>query len=123
MASLRPSLGCGRTVGNPAERHGGHGCRHDRALAGVRALLQAKGIRPRCAAYHGRMSTLPHTPGYSRRSHEIAPFHVMSLLARAQALEQAGHDVIHLEIGEPDCTTAEPGVRAGQAALAAGHTR
>lgn len=74
-------------------------------------------------AYHGRMSTLPHTPGYSRRSHEIAPFHVMSLLARAQALEQAGHDVIHLEIGEPDFTTAEPVVRAGQAALAAGHTR
>jgi len=69
------------------------------------------------------MSTLPHTPGYSRRSHEIAPFHVMSLLARAQALEQAGHDVIHLEIGEPDFTTAEPVVRAGQAALAAGHTR
>jgi hypothetical protein len=70
----------------------------------------------------GCMSTLPHTPGYSRRSHEIAPFHVMSLLARAQALEQAGHDVIHLEIGEPDFTTAEPIVR-GQAALAAGHTR
>lgn len=69
------------------------------------------------------MSTLPHMPGYSRRSHEIAPFHVMSLLARAQALEQAGHDVIHLEIGEPDFTTAEPVVRAGQAALAAGHTR
>ncbi|WMJ70546.1 pyridoxal phosphate-dependent aminotransferase [Stenotrophomonas sp. 24(2023)] len=69
------------------------------------------------------MSTLPHPPGYSRRSHEIAPFHVMSLLARAQALEQAGHDVIHLEIGEPDFTTAAPIVRAGQAALAAGHTR
>ncbi|HAU79812.1 MAG TPA: pyridoxal phosphate-dependent aminotransferase, partial [Stenotrophomonas sp.] len=37
--------------------------------------------------------------------------------------EQAGHDVIHLEIGEPDFTTAAPIVRAGQAALAAGHTR
>ncbi len=62
-------------------------------------------------------------PAYSRRSHEIAPFHVMSLLARAHALEQAGHDVIHLEIGEPDFTTAAPIVAAGQAALAAGHTR
>jgi aspartate/methionine/tyrosine aminotransferase len=60
---------------------------------------------------------------YSRRSREIAPFHVMSLLARANALEQAGFDVIHLEIGEPDFTTAEPIIRAGQAALAAGHTR
>lgn len=69
------------------------------------------------------MSTRIPTAGYSRRSQEIAPFHVMSLLARAQALEQEGHDVIHLEIGEPDFTTAEPIVRAGQAALAAGHTR
>ncbi|MCF7751425.1 pyridoxal phosphate-dependent aminotransferase [Bacillus subtilis subsp. subtilis] len=69
------------------------------------------------------MSTPTPTAGYSRRSQEIEPFHVMSLLARAQALEQAGHDVIHLEIGEPDFTTAAPIVRAGQAALAAGHTR
>ncbi|RRU16718.1 pyridoxal phosphate-dependent aminotransferase [Stenotrophomonas sp. 278] len=69
------------------------------------------------------MSTSLPPAGYSRRSRDIAPFHVMSLLARAQALEQAGHDVIHLEIGEPDFTTAEPIVRAGQAALAAGHTR
>ena len=65
----------------------------------------------------------PTARGYSRRSNEIAPFHVMSLLARANALEQQGHDVIHLEIGEPDFTTAEPIVRAGQAALGAGHTR
>ncbi len=73
----------------------------------------------------GGMSSLhdDKRPAYSRRSHDIAPFHVMSLLARAQALEQAGHDVIHLEIGEPDFTTAAPVVRAGQAALAAGHTR
>jgi len=71
----------------------------------------------------GCMSTRIPTAGYSRRSQEIEPFHVMSLLARAQALEQAGHDVIHLEIGEPDFTTAAPIVQAGQAALAAGHTR
>jgi len=67
--------------------------------------------------------TPPTGTGYSRRSQDIEPFHVMSLLARAQALEQAGRDVIHLEIGEPDFTTAAPIVRAGQAALAAGHTR
>ncbi|WP_017169166.1 pyridoxal phosphate-dependent aminotransferase [Xanthomonas phaseoli] len=65
--------------------------------------------------------SLPYAGGYSRRSQDIAPFHVMSLLARANALEQAGHDVIHLEIGEPDFTTAAPIVAAGQAALAAGH--
>lgn len=68
-------------------------------------------------------TTPPHSSGYSRRSQDIAPFHVMSLLARANALEQAGHDVIHLEIGEPDFTTAALIVAAGQAALAAGHTR
>ena len=60
---------------------------------------------------------------YSARSRAIEPFHVMALLARANELQAAGHDVIHLEIGEPDFTTAEPIVRAGQAALGAGHTR
>ncbi|PPV41364.1 pyridoxal phosphate-dependent aminotransferase [Ectopseudomonas oleovorans] len=60
---------------------------------------------------------------YSARSRAIEPFHVMALLARANELQAAGHDVIHLEIGEPDFTTAEPIIRAGQAALAAGYTR
>ena len=60
---------------------------------------------------------------YSARSRAIEPFHVMALLARANELQAAGHDVIHLEIGEPDFTTAAPIVAAGQAALASGHTR
>ncbi|WP_439860947.1 pyridoxal phosphate-dependent aminotransferase [Pseudomonas sp. MBLB4136] len=60
---------------------------------------------------------------YSARSRAIEPFHVMALLARANQLQADGHDVIHLEIGEPDFTTAAPVVAAGQAALAAGHTR
>uniref|UniRef100_A0A7C2B0F6 Aminotransferase n=1 Tax=Pseudomonas graminis TaxID=158627 RepID=A0A7C2B0F6_9PSED len=60
---------------------------------------------------------------YSARSRAIEPFHVMALLARANELQAAGHDVIHLEIGEPDFTTAEPIIKAGQAALAAGKTR
>ena len=60
---------------------------------------------------------------FSGRSRAIEPFHVMALLARANELQAAGHDVIHLEIGEPDFTTAEPIIKAGQAALAAGHTR
>jgi aspartate/methionine/tyrosine aminotransferase len=54
---------------------------------------------------------------YSARSRAIEPFHVMALLARANELQAAGHDVIHLEIGEPDFTTAEPIISAGQAAL------
>jgi len=52
----------------------------------------------------------------------IAPFHVMDILARAQALEAAGRDIIHLEIGEPDFATPKPIVAAGIAALRAGHT-
>jgi aspartate/methionine/tyrosine aminotransferase len=60
---------------------------------------------------------------YSARSRAIEPFHVMALLARANQLQADGHDVIHLEIGEPDFTTAGPIVAAGQAALAAGHTK
>ncbi len=62
-------------------------------------------------------------PSYSARSRAIEPFHVMALLARANELQADGHDVIHLEIGEPDFTTAAPIVAAGQAALSNGHTR
>ena len=60
---------------------------------------------------------------YSARSQAIEPFHVMALLERAQQLQGQGHDVIHLEIGEPDFTTAQPIIDAGQQALAQGHTR
>lgn len=56
------------------------------------------------------------------RNDRIAPFHVMALLGRAQALQAAGHDVIHLEVGEPDFPTPAPIVAAGQRALAAGLT-
>ncbi|KAF0812186.1 Aspartate aminotransferase [Andreprevotia sp. IGB-42] len=51
-----------------------------------------------------------------RLSH-IEPFHVMRILADAQAMEAAGHDVIHLEVGEPDFPTPAPIVAAGIAAL------
>ncbi len=56
------------------------------------------------------------------RMDSIEPFHVMAILARAQALETAGRDIIHLEIGEPDFATPAPIVEAGVAALRAGHT-
>ncbi|HCK82685.1 MAG TPA: aminotransferase, partial [Candidatus Competibacteraceae bacterium] len=54
---------------------------------------------------------------------DIAPFHVMALLARAKELEAEGRSVIHMEIGEPDFPTAAPLVAAGQRALAEGRTR
>jgi len=61
-------------------------------------------------------------PRMAQRMDHIAPFHVMDILARAQALQAAGHDIIHLEIGEPDFATPAPIVEAGIAALRAGHT-
>lgn len=54
------------------------------------------------------------------RTRDIAPFHVMELLARAKALEAAGRDIVHMEVGEPDFPTPEPIVRAAQAAIADG---
>ena len=51
---------------------------------------------------------------------EIAPFHVMELLRRAHALERAGHDVIHMEVGEPDFPTPEPIVAAAERFLRSG---
>ncbi len=44
------------------------------------------------------------------------------VLGRAVALEQAGHRIVHLEIGEPDFATPPHVVRAVQDALDAGHT-
>ena len=59
---------------------------------------------------------------WAQRARDIQPFHVMAVLARAQALAAQGHDVIHMEIGEPDFVTPAPILRAGQAALADGRT-
>lgn len=51
----------------------------------------------------------------SRRS-DIAPFHVMEVARTADAMEAAGSDVVHLEVGQPS-TGAPRGVR--QAAVRA----
>ncbi|MDK9701821.1 MAG: pyridoxal phosphate-dependent aminotransferase [Sulfuritalea sp.] len=55
------------------------------------------------------------------RMAQIAPFHVMELMARAQALEAEGKSVIHMEVGEPDFATADPILAAAQRFLAGGH--
>ncbi|MGI9302243.1 MAG: pyridoxal phosphate-dependent aminotransferase [Gammaproteobacteria bacterium] len=59
----------------------------------------------------------------AQRMDAIEPFHVMELLARARALEAQGHDVVHMEIGEPDFATAAPIVEAGRLALRDGRTK
>lgn len=53
----------------------------------------------------------------------IAPFRVMEILARAKALEAQGHDVVHLEVGEPDFPAPQAVVDAAHQALASGQTR
>lgn len=51
----------------------------------------------------------------------IAPFHVMELMAKAQALEVMGRSIVHLEVGEPDFPTAAPIIETTQRFLAHGH--
>lgn len=66
---------------------------------------------------------MPFIPPCSSRVSGIEPFRVMQVMARAQALEARGVDLIHLEVGEPDFPTPESIVAAGQRALAEGRTR
>jgi aspartate/methionine/tyrosine aminotransferase len=51
----------------------------------------------------------------------IEPFHVMELMAQAQALEAQGREIVHMEVGEPDFPTPQPVVEAAQRFLAGGH--
>ncbi len=61
-------------------------------------------------------------PAPSRRAQDIEPFRVMAILGRARELQARGHDIVHMEVGEPDFSTPSPIVEAGIAALRAGHT-
>ncbi|MGB5834184.1 MAG: aminotransferase class I/II-fold pyridoxal phosphate-dependent enzyme [Thiohalocapsa sp.] len=47
----------------------------------------------------------------------VSPFYVMRILERAKALEGAGRDVIHMEVGEPDFGTPSPVLSAARNAL------
>jgi aspartate/methionine/tyrosine aminotransferase len=52
-----------------------------------------------------------------RRAAGIAPFQVMRILERAKALEEAGRDIVHMEIGEPRFPMPEPLLAAARRAL------
>jgi aspartate/methionine/tyrosine aminotransferase len=60
---------------------------------------------------------------YAERTQAIAPFQVMELVKRAAALEQQGHPVIHLSIGEPDFGAPPSVVDALERAARAGQTQ
>ena len=60
---------------------------------------------------------------FAERVTHLAPEGAYHMLARAQALEAAGRQVIHLEIGQPDMPTFPYIAEAGIQAIRAGHTR
>lgn len=65
----------------------------------------------------GSVGKVTRSAGIARRASAIAPFEVMEVLRRAGELEALGHDVIHMEVGEPDFPTPEPIVHAARTAL------
>lgn len=60
--------------------------------------------------------------GVSRRAEAIRPFVVMDVVARAKVLAASGHDVVRLEIGDPDLPTPEVVTKAAEAAMESGDT-
>jgi aspartate/methionine/tyrosine aminotransferase len=60
---------------------------------------------------------------FADRVAHLAPEGAYHMLARAQALEAEGREIIHLEIGQPDVPTFENVVQAGIDAIEAGRTR
>ena len=60
---------------------------------------------------------------FAERISHLAPEGAYEVLARAQALEAVGRDIIHLEIGQPDVPTFSNVARAGVRAIQEGRTR
>lgn len=62
-------------------------------------------------------------PKLSHLSQLVQPFHVMELVKKAEGITQAGHNVIHLSIGEPDFPIPTPVSNAFHNAIASANTR
>jgi aspartate/methionine/tyrosine aminotransferase len=60
---------------------------------------------------------------FANRTNNVAPFQVMELVQRAQALQAQGKPVIHLSIGEPDFTAPPAVLAALHAATSKGLTQ
>ena len=60
---------------------------------------------------------------FAERVNHLAPEGAYHMLARAQALEAEGRDIIHLEIGQPDVATFGNTAQAGVRAIQEGLTR
>jgi aspartate/methionine/tyrosine aminotransferase len=59
---------------------------------------------------------------FARRLADIEPFRVVEVLTRAKQLAAAGHDIVHMEAGEPDFSTVAAVVNAAKASLDRGET-
>ena len=59
---------------------------------------------------------------FNERLNVLKPFLAMEILERAQSMERADIDVVHLELGEPDFATPPPIVQACEEALEHGMT-
>jgi len=60
---------------------------------------------------------------FAKRTHHLKPEGAYEVLARANQLEAAGKEIIHLEIGQPDYATFENVSQAGIEAIRTGKTR
>ena len=60
---------------------------------------------------------------FAERVVNLMPEGAYYMLAKAQAMEAAGHHVIHLELGQPDVTASENISEAGIDAIQEGFTR
>jgi aspartate aminotransferase len=60
---------------------------------------------------------------FATRTHHLMPEGAYQVLARANQLEAAGQEIIHLEVGQPDYATFENVSQAGIEAIKAGKTR
>ena len=58
----------------------------------------------------------------SASASEVVPFLAMAVMERAQELERAGADVVHLEVGEPDFDVPPCVQAAAERAAREGHT-
>jgi len=59
---------------------------------------------------------------YADRVSHIEPFRVVEVLTRAKALEAAGADIVHMEVGEPDFPPLAEITQAAKSALDNGQT-
>jgi len=60
---------------------------------------------------------------FAKRTHHLKPEGAYEVLAKANRLEAAGKEIIHLEIGQPDYATFENVSQAGIEAIRTGKTR